>query len=137
MGGSWEAPESPPRQGLPSRAVAAKQWQACDPVGLRSWTSPATRAIERRLCLQNPGASKEARSMSEVSAAGGLRKAPFLDRLLDSLLDPGRRERTVLALLAAYAAIWSLYGTIAKSSQDIHFDMGEMIAWSREVTLGT
>ena len=75
--------------------------------------------------------------MSEVSAAGGLRKTPFLDRLLDSLLDPGRRERTVLALLAAYAAIWSLYGAIAKSSQDIHFDMGEMIAWSREVTLGT
>ncbi len=43
----------------------------------------------------------------------------------------------MLALLAAYAAIWSLYGAIAKSSQDIHFDMGEMIAWSREVTLGT
>jgi 4-amino-4-deoxy-L-arabinose transferase-like glycosyltransferase len=57
--------------------------------------------------------------------------------LLDSLLDPGRRERTVLALLAAYAAIWSIYGAIAKSSQDIHFDMGEMVAWSREVTLGT
>ena len=75
--------------------------------------------------------------MSDVSAAGGLRKTPFLDRLLDSLLDPGRRERTVLALLAAYAAIWSLYGAIAKSSQDIHFDMGEMIAWSREVTFGT
>jgi len=53
------------------------------------------------------------------------------------LLDPGRQERTVLALLAAYAAIWSIYGAIAKSSQDIHFDMGEMIAWSREVTLGT
>ena len=74
--------------------------------------------------------------MSDVSAAGGLRKTPLLERLLDSLLDPGRRERTVLALLAAYAAIWSLYGAIAKSSQDIHFDMGEMIAWSREVTLG-
>src|SRR5450432_2102739 len=75
--------------------------------------------------------------MSDVSAAGGLHQAPLLDRLLDSLLDPGRRERTVPALLAAYAAVWSLYGAIAKSSQDIHFDMGEMIAWSREVTLGT
>ena len=29
------------------------------------------------------------------------------------------------------------YGAIAKSSQDIHFDMGEMVAWSREVTFGT
>jgi 4-amino-4-deoxy-L-arabinose transferase-like glycosyltransferase len=75
--------------------------------------------------------------MSDVSAVGGPRKAPSLERLLDSLLDPGRRERTVLALLAAYAAIWSIYGAIAKSSQDIHFDMGEMIAWSREVTWGT
>jgi 4-amino-4-deoxy-L-arabinose transferase-like glycosyltransferase len=75
--------------------------------------------------------------MPDVSALGGLRKTSSLERLLDSLLDPGRRERTVLALLAAYAAIWSIYGAIAKSSQDIHFDMGEMVAWSREVTLGT
>ena len=66
--------------------------------------------------------------MSDVSAVGGRRKAPSLERLLDSLLDPPRRERTVLALLAAYAAIWSIYGAIAKSSQDIHFDRGEMIA---------
>ena len=74
--------------------------------------------------------------MSEMSAIVP-RKAPLLDRLLDALVDPGRRERAVLVVLAAYAAIWTLYGTIAKGSQDIHFDMGEMIAWSREVTLGT
>jgi hypothetical protein len=65
----------------------------------------------------------------------------FLGRRLDSLLDrfgnPARQERTVLALLAGYAVVWSIYGAIAKSSQDIHFDMGEMVAWSREVTLGT
>jgi hypothetical protein len=75
--------------------------------------------------------------MPEVSAVGGLRKTSWLERLLDSVLDPARRESTVLALLAAYAAVWSSYGAIAKSSQDIHFDMGEMVAWSREVTLGT
>jgi hypothetical protein len=79
--------------------------------------------------------------MSDVSAIGGQRKTRSLGRLLDSLLDrlldPCRRERTVLGLLAAYAAIWSIYGAIAKSSQDIHFDMGEMVAWSREVTFGT
>src|SRR5258708_36048625 len=75
--------------------------------------------------------------MPDVSAIGGARKPQLLERLLDSLLDPAHQERTVLALLAAYAAIWSIYGAIAKSSQDIHFDMGEMVAWSREVTLGT
>ncbi len=75
--------------------------------------------------------------MVDVSAAGGLRKTQSLDRLLDSLLDPARRERVVPVLLAAYAAIWSIYGAIAKGSQNIHFDMGEMVAWSREVTWGT
>jgi hypothetical protein len=75
--------------------------------------------------------------MSELSAVGGLGRAHWLDSLLERCTDPARRERTVLALLAAYAAVWSLYGAIAKSSQDIHFDMGEMVAWSREVTFGT
>lgn len=62
--------------------------------------------------------------------------SPF-ERLFDALIDPARRERALLLLLAGYAAAWSLYGAIAKGSQDIHFDMGEMVAWSREVTLGT
>jgi hypothetical protein len=57
--------------------------------------------------------------------------------LLDALADPMRSERTVLVLLAAYTAVWTLYGTLAKGSQDIHFDMGEMVAWSRDVTFGT
>lgn len=60
-----------------------------------------------------------------------------LGRLLDALSDSKRRGRTVLAVLAAYCAVWTVYAVIAKSSQDFHFDMGEMIAWSREVTLGT
>jgi len=40
-------------------------------------------------------------------------------------------------LLTAYAVMWTLYGIIAKGSQDIHFDMGEMVSWSHEVVLGT
>jgi 4-amino-4-deoxy-L-arabinose transferase-like glycosyltransferase len=60
-----------------------------------------------------------------------------LSRLFDALIEPSHRERTAAIVLAAYAAVWTLYGAIAKSSQDIHFDMGEMVAWSREVTLGT
>ena len=75
--------------------------------------------------------------MSGVAAVFGFRKGSWLERLLDALIDPSRRERAVVALLAGYAAVWSLYGAVAKSSQDINFDMGEMVVWSREVTFGT
>jgi hypothetical protein len=57
--------------------------------------------------------------------------------LFDALVDPARRERTVVVVLACYFVVWSLYAIIAKSSQDIHTDMGEFVAWSREVGLGT
>src|SRR5262249_30978387 len=35
-----------------------------------------------------------------------------------------------------YAALWTLYGVLAKGSQDLHFDMGELVAWSRELAFG-
>src|SRR5215471_923814 len=57
--------------------------------------------------------------------------------LLDALSDPKRRGRTVVAVLTAYWAVWTVYAVVAKASQDFHFDMGEMVAWSREVTFGT
>ena len=59
------------------------------------------------------------------------------ERLLDALTDPARREYVAARLLIAYCAVWSLYGALAKGSQDIHFDMGEMVAWSREAGIGT
>ena len=59
------------------------------------------------------------------------------ERLLDALTDPARREYIAARLLIAYCAVWSLYGALAKGSQDIHFDMGEMVAWSREAGIGT
>jgi hypothetical protein len=62
--------------------------------------------------------------------------SPF-EKLFDALLDPARRERTMALLLAGYATVWTVYAVIAKGSQDIHFDMGEMVAWSHEVGLGT
>ena len=40
-------------------------------------------------------------------------------------------------LLVGYCALWSLYGALAKGSQDVHFDMGEMVAWSRDAGIGT
>jgi 4-amino-4-deoxy-L-arabinose transferase-like glycosyltransferase len=61
----------------------------------------------------------------------------WFERIFVALTDDARSERTMVLLLAGYAAAWSLYASIAKSSQDIHPDMGEMVAWSREVGLGT
>ena len=57
-------------------------------------------------------------------------------RMLDALTGE-RRERNVVWLLVAYCAAWSLYGALAKGSQDVHFDMGEMVAWSRDAGIGT
>jgi hypothetical protein len=59
------------------------------------------------------------------------------ERLFDALVDPVRRERTMAVVLACYFMVWSLYAAIAKSSQDIHTDMGQFAAWSREAGLGT
>ena len=59
---------------------------------------------------------------------------PF-ERIFDALTDPARSERTMLVLLAGYLGAWSIYGAIAKSSQDLHFDIGEMFAWSHQVSL--
>jgi hypothetical protein len=64
-------------------------------------------------------------------------RAPGIAERLAGALTGERRERTAVAVLAGYVAIWTLYAAIAKSSQDLHFDMGEAVAWSREVVLGT
>jgi 4-amino-4-deoxy-L-arabinose transferase-like glycosyltransferase len=61
--------------------------------------------------------------------------APF-ERLYDALTG-ARREHNVLIVLAGYVLIWALYGALAKGSQSIHFDMGEMVNWSRAHVLGT
>lgn len=64
-------------------------------------------------------------------------KRGLFERLFDVVVDPSRRERAVALLLAGYAAAWWLYAVISNSSQDINVDMGEMFAWSHQVTLGT
>ncbi|HUD89400.1 MAG TPA: glycosyltransferase family 39 protein [Xanthobacteraceae bacterium] len=55
---------------------------------------------------------------------------------IDGLCDPQRWRRTALGLAAAYAAVWTLYGVIAKSSQDINADVAEMLIWAHEPALG-
>jgi hypothetical protein len=64
-------------------------------------------------------------------------RSPTLNRLLDALSDPKRSAGAIAVTLLVYCALWTLYATISRSSQDIHFDMGEMVAWSRELALGT
>jgi 4-amino-4-deoxy-L-arabinose transferase-like glycosyltransferase len=59
-----------------------------------------------------------------------------LVRLVDGLAEPARRRRAALVFCFAYGALWFTYGVIAKSSQDLNADMGEMVVWSRELALG-
>ena len=54
----------------------------------------------------------------------------------EALIDPARSERTVFASLLVYVLLWTVYGTIAKSSQGLHPDMTEVVAWSRDLSLG-
>ena len=64
-----------------------------------------------------------------------LARNPF-GRLFDALVDAARCNRAMLLLLIGYAATWTLYGSIARSSQDLHPDMTELISWSRDLSLG-
>ena len=59
-----------------------------------------------------------------------------LAKLAEALRDGARRDRAMLLLLIGYTLVWTLYGSIAKSSQDLHPDMTELIAWSRDLSLG-
>jgi hypothetical protein len=66
------------------------------------------------------------------------RTSPYqsLARLVDALADPRRSHRTAAALLAVYGLLWWAYAVIAKSTQSIHFDMGEVFSWSTALAYG-
>ncbi|MGA7490298.1 MAG: glycosyltransferase family 39 protein [Xanthobacteraceae bacterium] len=66
----------------------------------------------------------------------GRRGLALIERLLAALTDPARRERTVVAVLLGYVAVWTLYGTLAKAGQDIHADMSEQFALGHQLALG-
>ncbi|HMJ40746.1 MAG TPA: glycosyltransferase family 39 protein [Pseudolabrys sp.] len=57
-------------------------------------------------------------------------------RYRDALTDPARADRAVLVSLVAYVVLWTIYATIAKGSQGLHYDMAEVIAWSRDLQFG-
>ncbi len=56
--------------------------------------------------------------------------------LVDALADPRRGHSVAAALLVVYALLWWVYAVIAKSTQSIHFDMGEVFSWSTELAYG-
>jgi 4-amino-4-deoxy-L-arabinose transferase-like glycosyltransferase len=62
--------------------------------------------------------------------------ATRLARLRAVLIDPARRERAVLVVLAVYWLVWTAYATVSKAPQGLHADMTEIIAWSRDLALG-
>jgi len=68
----------------------------------------------------------------------GLSRIPLtpFEYFAQVLVDPRRRDRAVLLALFCYVALWTAYAVLAKGSQDLHFDMGELIAWSREPAFG-
>jgi 4-amino-4-deoxy-L-arabinose transferase-like glycosyltransferase len=73
--------------------------------------------------------------MSAMTGAG--RPATqFAERLLDALNNPARRERNAAVVLLVYVALWTLYGAVAKGSQDIHADMSEQYLLARDLALG-
>jgi len=63
-----------------------------------------------------------------------IRRLPAAFR--DALTDPARADSTLLLSLVAYVAVWTVYGTIAKAPQGLHPDMVEIVAWSRDLSLG-
>jgi hypothetical protein len=52
------------------------------------------------------------------------------------LTDPESADVAVLWSLTVYVVVWTAYGTIAKGGQGLHPDMTEIVAWSRDLSLG-
>lgn len=73
-----------------------------------------------------------------MTAAGCLRDAlcALSRRWRDALADPARANGALLVTLAVYVLVWTVYGAIAKGTQGLHFDMVEVIAWSRDLSFG-
>src|SRR5262245_35950015 len=58
------------------------------------------------------------------------------ERIIATFCDPARRYRTALIAALVYAGIWTLYAIVAKSSQGINADLGEMVVWARNLAWG-
>ena len=86
-------------------------------------------------CVPILGWSIDAKEETRTYGMGELRHAFMsrfegLKRLADALADGQRSHRTAASLIVGYVWLWWLYAIIAKGSQDIQFDMGEVVSWS-------
>lgn len=62
--------------------------------------------------------------------------ADHLDRIIGLTTHGRQRDRAILVALVLYTAVWTLYGVVANGSRNVHPDMAELIAWSRDLALG-
>lgn len=62
-------------------------------------------------------------------------RRPF-DATYNALVDPLRCERAALAVIVMFAGVWTLYGVLSNAATNVHIDVGEAIAWSREPAWG-
>lgn len=60
----------------------------------------------------------------------------WLDRWTSALVAEPTANKTVALSLAAYAAAWMLYRVVSTLPRDIHIDMSEAYAWSRDLAFG-
>ena len=74
--------------------------------------------------------------MAMITVESSRRSRIVFERFFAALIDPERCNGAMLLLLVGYAATWTLYACVARSSQDLHPDMAELISWSRDLSLG-
>jgi 4-amino-4-deoxy-L-arabinose transferase-like glycosyltransferase len=77
-----------------------------------------------------------ARTAPKAVYAAARSSARPAEWLLDALTDRERRERSILWVLAGYVVLWTLYALVSKASQDVHHDLAQLVAWSREPGFG-
>jgi hypothetical protein len=83
-----------------------------------------------------PTAHAFKRRRVSVVAAGNYLMARA-DGLVGALCEPTTREPVILATLAVYAAIWTLFAVVSKSTQAMHADPAEIAVLSRALEWGS
>jgi hypothetical protein len=59
-----------------------------------------------------------------------------LDWLHDGLTDPRRAKPLAAAVLVTVLLIYCAFGVVSNASTDVHWDIGELVAWSRDLAWG-
>jgi 4-amino-4-deoxy-L-arabinose transferase-like glycosyltransferase len=59
-----------------------------------------------------------------------------VDHLFWILIDPARRERGAIGLIAGFVAAWTVYGIISHAGRDVHYDVGQLVGVSGDLSVG-